>query len=76
MGSARSTDGVSAEISVLVVEDDAPTRWRIVDALSRDADFRVTDAANLAEARRFLFTGMIGSTCLTVVFVPSLFVVL
>ena len=54
MGSVRSTDGVSAEISVLVVEDDTPTRWRIVDALSRDAEFRVTDAANLAEARRFL----------------------
>ena len=54
MGSARSTDRVSAEISVLVVEDDAPTRWRIVDALSRDGEFRVTDAANLAEARLFL----------------------
>ena len=54
MGSVRSTDGVSAEISVLVVEDDAPTRWRIVDALSRDGEFCVTDAANLAEARLFL----------------------
>ena len=54
MGSARSKDGMSGEISVLVVEDDAPARRRIVDALSRDGEFRVTDAANLAEARRFL----------------------
>jgi DNA-binding NarL/FixJ family response regulator len=37
-------------ISVLLVEDDAPTRWRLHDALTA-AQFEVTDAATLAEAR-------------------------
>jgi DNA-binding NarL/FixJ family response regulator len=48
-------DGAIAEqISVLIVEDDAPTRWRIADALTQTGEFQVTEAANLAEARAFL----------------------
>jgi DNA-binding NarL/FixJ family response regulator len=40
-------------ISVLLVEDDAPTRWRLYDALAA-AQFEVTSAATLAEARAAL----------------------
>jgi DNA-binding NarL/FixJ family response regulator len=40
-------------ISVLLVEDDAPTRWRLHDALAAAA-FEVTAAATLAEARAAL----------------------
>jgi DNA-binding NarL/FixJ family response regulator len=40
-------------ISVLLVEDDAPTRWRLHDALTA-AQFEVTSAATLAEARAAL----------------------
>jgi DNA-binding NarL/FixJ family response regulator len=40
-------------ISVLLVEDDAPTRWRLHDALAA-ASFEVTSAATLAEARAAL----------------------
>src|SRR4051812_44881826 len=42
-----------AAISVLLVEDDAPTRWRLHDALTA-ARFEVTSAATLAEARAAL----------------------
>jgi len=45
------TDG---KVSVLVVEDDAPTRWRIVDALAQTGEFSVSEAANLGEARAAL----------------------
>jgi DNA-binding NarL/FixJ family response regulator len=41
-------------ISVLLVEDDAPTRWRLHDALA--TAFEVTSAATLAEARAALAT--------------------
>lgn len=54
MGSPQARGGTDGGISVLVVEDDAPTRWRIADALSRDGEFRVYEAANLAEARQRL----------------------
>ena len=40
-------------ISVLLVEDDAPTSWRLQDALA-SAGFQVTAAATLAEARACL----------------------
>lgn len=52
MASVRPNREAGAQISVLVVEDDAPTRWRISDALTREAEFRVAEAANLAEARQ------------------------
>ena len=42
-------------ISVLLVEDDGPTRWRLHDALAA-ASFDVTSAATLAEARAALGT--------------------
>ncbi|MGV6873078.1 response regulator [Pseudochelatococcus sp. B33] len=51
MASAQSNEGAGKQTSVLIVEDDAPTRWRISDALSRQAEFLVNEAANLAEAR-------------------------
>lgn len=38
-------------IEVLLVEDDAPTRWRLQDALGKDGAFAVTAAATAAEAR-------------------------
>lgn len=41
-------------ITVLLVEDDAPTRWRLHDALTGGAEFQVTTAATLAEARAAL----------------------
>lgn len=41
-------------ISVLLVEDDAPTRWRLQDALGAAQEFAVTAAATLAEARASL----------------------
>ncbi len=41
-------------ISVLLVEDDAPTRWRLQDALGAGQEFAVTAAATLAEARASL----------------------
>ena len=43
-------------ITVLLVEDDAPTRGRLYDALSGSAEFEVTAAATLTEARQFLAT--------------------
>jgi DNA-binding NarL/FixJ family response regulator len=41
---------VAQAITVLLVEDDAPTLWRLQDALTR-AGFEVTATATLAEAR-------------------------
>src|SRR5437660_9047 len=41
---------------VLLVEDDAPTSWRLQDALAK-AGFDVTAAATLAEARASLTAG-------------------
>ena len=41
-------------IQVLLVEDDAPTRWRLQDALGASDEFAVTAAATLAEARSSL----------------------
>lgn len=41
-------------ISVLLVEDDAPTRWRLQDALGAGQEFVVTAAATLGEARASL----------------------
>ncbi len=41
-------------ISVLLVEDDAPTRWRLQDALGAGQEFAVTAAATLAEAQASL----------------------
>ena len=42
------------EISVLLVEDDAPTRRRIADALVQAGGFRVAEAADLGQARGLL----------------------
>ncbi|MGI6244507.1 MAG: response regulator [Pseudochelatococcus sp.] len=54
METGRSNEETEGPVSVLVVEDDAPTRWRIGDALSREPKFRVAGAANLAEARNLI----------------------
>jgi DNA-binding NarL/FixJ family response regulator len=43
-------------ITILLVEDDAPTLWRLQEALTK-AGFEVRAAANLAEAREFLAAG-------------------
>ena len=51
--SLLSDQGPSQPISILLVEDDAPTLWRLQDALAK-AGFRVTAAATLAEARASL----------------------
>jgi DNA-binding NarL/FixJ family response regulator len=52
----QSGDGrPGVAISVLLVEDDAPARWRLHDALTA-AQFEVTSAATLAEARAALAT--------------------
>src|SRR5436309_3406700 len=48
-----SDQRLSQAISVLLVEDDAPTSWRLQDALA-SAGFQVTAAATLAEARASL----------------------
>jgi len=45
-----SDERPSQAITVLLVEDDAPTSWRLQDALAK-AGFQVTAAATLAEAR-------------------------
>lgn len=50
-----SADGKPCEtISVLLVEDDAPTCGRLRDALAADGGFSVTTASTLAEARAAL----------------------
>lgn len=41
-------------VTVLLVEDDAPTRWRLHDALAAAPEFEVVTAATLAEARAAL----------------------
>jgi DNA-binding NarL/FixJ family response regulator len=51
--SLLSDEGPSQAISVLLVEDDAPTSWRLQDALAK-AGFQVTTAATLTEARACL----------------------
>jgi DNA-binding NarL/FixJ family response regulator len=51
--SVLSDQGASQPISILLVEDDAPTLWRLQDALAK-AGFHVTSAATLAEARASL----------------------
>ena len=51
--SLLSDQGPSQPISILLVEDDAPTLWRLQDALAK-AGFQVTSAATLAEARASL----------------------
>lgn len=48
-----SDEAASQAITVLLVEDDAPTLWRLQDALAK-AGFQVTAAATLAEARASL----------------------
>src|SRR5437016_3793549 len=48
-----SDERPSQAITVLLVEDDAPTSWRLQDALAK-AGFQVTAAATLAEARACL----------------------
>src|ERR1700724_299107 len=51
-----SDERASQAITVLLVEDDAPTLWRLQDALTK-AGFQVTAAATLAEARASLTKG-------------------
>jgi DNA-binding NarL/FixJ family response regulator len=48
-----SDERASQAITVLLVEDDAPTLWRLQNALTK-AGFEVTAAATLAEARACL----------------------
>lgn len=54
MSSVRSNGGTGNPVSILIVEDDAPTRWRISDALSRESEFSVAEAATLGEARQIV----------------------
>jgi DNA-binding NarL/FixJ family response regulator len=51
---ADTASGATGPISVLIVEDDGPTRQRIAEALSREPDFRVRQAASVAEANSAL----------------------
>jgi DNA-binding NarL/FixJ family response regulator len=62
--------GPQAAISVLLVEDDAPTRWRLHDALTA-AQFEVTSAATLAEARAALANGQAPKVLLTDLQLPD-----
>ena len=51
------SDGPQAEaITVVLVEDDAPTLWRLQDALAK-AGYQVKAAGTLAEARARLAAG-------------------
>lgn len=54
MTQAHQDGGPATKISILVVEDDAPIRWRVCDALRQAAEFVVSEAATLAEARSLL----------------------
>jgi DNA-binding NarL/FixJ family response regulator len=54
--SVLSDERASQAISVLLVEDDAPTSWRLQDALA-SAGFQVTAAATLSKARACLARG-------------------
>ncbi|CAN7375130.1 response regulator [Pararhizobium sp. LjRoot238] len=67
---ARPTGETEGEISVLIVEDDAPTRWRISDALSQAGGFQVMEAANLSEARA-LFAAAAPNVLLTDLQLPD-----
>lgn len=49
-------EGSAPAITVLLVEDDAPTSWRLQDALT-GAGYQVRAAATLAEARACLAEG-------------------
>ncbi len=49
--------GKADRISVLIVEDDAPTRQRIADGLSDASAFDVSQAGTLAETHRLLAAG-------------------
>jgi DNA-binding NarL/FixJ family response regulator len=51
-----SSETPAQAISVLLVEDDAPTSWRLQDALSK-AGYKVKAAGTLAEARAVLSEG-------------------
>jgi DNA-binding NarL/FixJ family response regulator len=51
-----SDEPLSQAISVLLVEDDAPTSWRLQDALNK-AGYQVRAAATLSEARACLAQG-------------------
>ena len=51
-----SDERAAQAVTVLLVEDDAPTLWRLQDALAK-AGFHVTAAATLAEARACLAKG-------------------
>jgi DNA-binding NarL/FixJ family response regulator len=46
-----SDEEAGSRISVLIVEDDAPTRGRIAGALVQTGEFQVAEAATLGEAR-------------------------
>ncbi len=48
-----SDEGPARAVTILLVEDDAPTRWRLQDALAK-AGFDVDAAATLTEARASL----------------------
>src|SRR5439155_23786861 len=51
-----SDESSAQTITVLLVEDDAPTSWRLQDALAK-AGYQVRAAATLAEARACLAQG-------------------
>src|SRR5689334_14955343 len=53
---AQDSEPPAQAISVLLVEDDAPTSWRLQDALAK-AGYRVKAAGTLAEARAALAEG-------------------
>lgn len=53
---AQDSEPPAQAISVLLVEDDAPTSWRLQDALTK-AGYKVKAAGTLAEARAALAEG-------------------
>jgi DNA-binding NtrC family response regulator len=50
---ASSNEPSARAINILLVEDDAPTSWRLQDALSK-AGYQVRAAGTLGEARAAL----------------------
>ncbi|NKN39493.1 response regulator transcription factor [Agrobacterium sp. a22-2] len=54
MTQAHQDREAETKITILVVEDDAPIRWRVCDALRQAPEFVVSEAATLAEARSLL----------------------
>lgn len=54
MESLTAQDVIEGSIDVLLVEDDAPTRERLCDALDAAREFIVTSAASVAEARTLI----------------------